>query len=76
MLELIRKFLRDPDFATARIRALLFAVGTLFTQGIVTLDILSEKLGPIGWWVGVSLVCISVAIKAGGTGSDQAKPPS
>ncbi len=67
MIELLRRFLKDPDFATARIRGVLFGVGTLFTQGIISLDILSEKLGPVGWWCGVALMIVAVSLRAGGT---------
>ncbi len=73
MVELLRRFLFDGEFFASRIRLVFFAVGTLFTQGIISLDVLSEKMGPVGWWVGVALMCIGVAIRGGDVTPEAAK---
>lgn len=65
MVELLKRFLFDAEFFTARVRVVLFAIGTLLAQGVITLDILSEKLGPVGWWVGIGLSIAAVAVRAG-----------
>lgn len=65
MIDILKRFLFDGDYFAARLRVLIFAVGTLFTQGVITLDVLSATLGPAGWWLGVALSILAVAIRSG-----------
>lgn len=55
MEELFKRLWTDPDYFAARLRMLVFALGTAFSTGIITLDRLSQDLGKAGWYLGLAL---------------------
>lgn len=65
MLTWLKQLLYDPaaffaalNNGTAKLRGLLMLLGVALASGAVSLDSLSETLGPLGWWIGWGAIAL------------------
>lgn len=72
MLTWIKRFFTDEttflgfvSTGTAKVRALLAALGVALASGTITLDMLGERFGAIGWYAGWALIFLPQLLSSG-----------